>query len=199
MSSFLYKNITIYRAVMQLLYKGGYYRRFDAVKEIISKNKPASVVELCFGDTVIAHYCRDQKMEWKGFDCNAEFVERAKKNRFDAYLVRIDENFRIPDADLILMMGSLYHFDIHAEKIVLTMLASGKMVVISEPVKNLAQKKSLKKWAAKLSNAGRRDESFRFNRKSLLALAEKICTDSLYSYRITHEGEKDLVLVLAKK
>lgn len=198
MSSFIYKNITFYRAIMQVLYAGKYFRRFDPVKKILKDNKIKSVFELCFGDTVIAEYCRKNGIEWKGVDGNETFVVRAKRMEFKAEMGHIHSNMEFVQADAVIMMGSLYHFKEDAFNLVKKSLENSKFVIINEPIKSYAQHKTLGKAAAQLSNAGKGAENFRFDRKTLVALADSICTNSLYSYKIVHEGEKDMTLLFER-
>ena len=81
-NAFIYSNIRIYRFVMSLLYSGSYYRRFAAVTKLIRGKK---VTELCFGDTVIADYCRKHGIEWTGYDINPHFIKRAAAKKFKVH------------------------------------------------------------------------------------------------------------------
>ncbi len=198
MASFIYKNITFYRVIMQVLYAGKYFRRYDPVKKILIDKNIKSVFELCFGDTVIAEFCRKNGIEWKGVDGNATFVDRAKKMGMNAGMGNIHSKMEFVPMEAVVMMGSLYHFKEDAFDLVKNALLKSKFVIINEPIKSYAQHKTLGKTAAKLSNAGKGAENFRFDRKSLIALADSICKDSLYSYKIIDEGEKDMTLVFER-
>ena len=57
---------------MSLLYKGNYYKRFEPILKQIEGKK---VTEICFGDTLIADYCKKHQLGWTGIDTNAVFVE----------------------------------------------------------------------------------------------------------------------------
>lgn len=198
MPGLIYKNITFYRALMQILYAGKYFRRFDPVKKIIKDKNIKSVFELCFGDTVIAEYCRKNGVDWQGIDGNKTFVDRARKMNFRAEMGNIHSKMEYIQSDAVIMMGSLYHFKEDAFDLVKNAFQKSKFVIINEPIKSYAQHKIVGKAAAKLSNAGKGAENFRFDRKSLIALADSICKDSLYSYQIIHEGEKDMTLLFER-
>lgn len=199
MSSIIYKNITIYRTVMQLLYKGKYMERFDPIKKILIERKPKELIELCFGDTVIAEFCKKNKIDWRGVDLNENFVERARKKGFDAVRMDIDIQSEIPKSDAKLMMGSLYHFQKDAIPFLLNVLSSSQLFILNEPVKNLSQKKITANLAGKLSDAGKGAENFRFTKEHLLKLAEEICEISPFSFYIAQEGKKDLTLVFERR
>lgn len=199
MSSLIYKNIRIYRSVMQLLYKGKYYRRFDPVKQMLDQINPDSVLELCFGDLVIARYCREKNCKWYGIDKNESFIEYAIDEGFAVEKKNIDVNTKLMRTDVILMMGSLYHFHENAAELIKKMMNSADRILLSEPVKNLTSNRLYGKIAGKFSDSGAGSENFRYTRKSLTELAAKVCADSLFSYKIVYEGEKDLILVFERK
>ena len=52
--SFIYKNIRIYRFVMNILYSGKYYQRFKIIENLLNPNNDKTIVELCFGDIQIS-------------------------------------------------------------------------------------------------------------------------------------------------
>src|SRR6185369_996859 len=55
--SIVYSHIYLYRIAMNLLYSGKYYRRFTDIVDSMGSGV-SSVCDLCFGDTVIAEWCR---------------------------------------------------------------------------------------------------------------------------------------------
>jgi hypothetical protein len=199
MSSLIYKNIRIYRSVMQLLYKGKYYRRFDPVKQMLDQINPDSILELCFGDLVIARYCREKNCKWYGIDKNESFIEYAIDEGFAVEKKNIDVNTKLMRTDVILMMGSLYHFHENAAELIKNMMNSANRILLSEPVKNLTSNRLYGKIAGNFSDSGAGSENFRYTRKSLTELAANICADSLFSYKIVYEGEKDLILLFERK
>jgi hypothetical protein len=199
MSSIIYKNITIYRTVMQLLYNGKYMERFEPIKKILHEKKPKDLVEFCFGDTIIAEFCKKQNINWRGIDLNENFVERAVKKGFDADKGDIDFKTEIPKSEAKLIMGSLYHFQKDVIPFLLNVLSTTQLFILNEPVSNLSQKKITSNMAGKLSDTGKGAENFRYTKTDLVKLAEEICEISPFSFYIAHEGKKDLTLVFERK
>lgn len=107
-TSLIYSDIRLYRVAMNLLYGGKYRRRFDAVVNLIDPDA-TSVCELCFGDTIIADWCRANGIRWTGVDLNPHFCANARKR---GHRVIAGDLFsaNLPSADVFLMVGSLYHF-----------------------------------------------------------------------------------------
>lgn len=199
MASFIYKNISFYRAAMQVLYKGKYRQRFDPVKKLLLEKNCDSVVEICFGDTIIAEFCKEHQIRWKGMDANPSFVARAQKNGFQADLEQIHHHSVFPTCDAVVMMGSLYHFEKDSMPLVLSLLSSTRVLILNEPIKNLSQKKMTRALAARLSDSGKGPESFRFSKESLLQLANEITQLVPFSFYIAEEGNKDITLVFERK
>lgn len=199
MSSIIYKNITIYRTVMQLLYKGKYIDRFDPVKKILLEKKPNSLLELCFGDTIIAAFCQKNNISWSGMDLNENFVARAQKRGFKAENCDLNFKTEIPKSDAILIMGSLYHFQKDAIPFLLNLLSSTQLFILNEAVNNLSQKKMTSKLSSKLTDTGKGAEKFRYSKPDLLKLANEICEITPFSFYIAHEGKRDLTLVFERK
>jgi len=77
--SIVYKNISLYRFIMNVIYGGSYRARFELITRFVANNKISSVLELCFGDIIIAEYCKQLNINWKGIDINLGFTEYAKK------------------------------------------------------------------------------------------------------------------------
>jgi len=85
--SLIYRKVWLYRIIMNLLYKGGYNRRFDVVIKYIDLKKGDKVAEFCFGDIHIAKYCYKNGVDWVGYDFNPNFIRYARQNAFNAYLI----------------------------------------------------------------------------------------------------------------
>lgn len=199
MPSLIYKNIRFYRMVMQVLYKGKYHQRFEPVKKLLLEKKCASVLEICFGDTIIASFCKDHHLPWTGMDVNASFVARAQKKGFQAELVDIHSQTTFPSQDAVVMMGSLYHFEKDSSTLLVNLLHSSRVLILNEPVKNLSHKKKLGNLAARLSDSGKGPEKFRFTRETLLQLADEITRVVPFYFYIAEEGNKDITLIFERK
>jgi hypothetical protein len=96
---------------MNLLYAGGYKERFRKIARLLEDfPKGAQVLELCFGDTYIAEFCKNNGYGWLGIDLNAEFVKHAQRLGFDARLDDLTMVDNLPKAHACIIVGSLYHF-----------------------------------------------------------------------------------------
>ena len=184
---------------MNLLYFGKYKRRFAPVIAHLTGLPPGSkILELCFGDIYIADFCRKAGYQWKGLDINKHFIDRARKLGFDACYADLSSSDKLPQADVCVIMGSLYHFHQHAEAMLARMLMAAKTVVISEPVSNLSSKGGLIGFLAKRSaNTGKGDESFRYNKKSFMELLDRY-RGSLNVETIVQDHGKDIIVKLIK-
>ncbi len=165
--SIVYSNIHLYRLAMNALYSGGYRERFSRVCDVLGDDV-ASVCDLCFGDTVIADWCREHGVRWVGFDINRDFCERARGLGFDVGEGDILE-VNLPRADVYVMAGSLYHFHRRLPEIFDRVFDRTRRFVLSEPVRNLSSRGGLLGWLGRRSaNPGNGDASFRFDEDSLL-------------------------------
>lgn len=195
-TAFIYKNIRIYRLCMNLLYRGGYYKRFSLVNKLIKGQK---VTELCFGDLVTASYCRKKGIEWKGYDINPEFVRNAKEKLFNAELADILLLEKFPVSDTVIISGSLYHFHNKLSELISKMLYSAPFVIISEPVINLSSAKGIiGKLAGSSADVNGTGHSFRYTRRSLIYALEHLKKELNISYEIKGYFSKDIIIVIQK-
>ena len=81
--SIIYKSIFLYRFLMLSLYRTEYAKRYSRVFRQIVKYNFRSVHELCFGDTHLAKFCSNQKLEYSGIDLSETFVRRATRLGFN--------------------------------------------------------------------------------------------------------------------
>lgn len=189
----IYRNIWIYRTVMNVIYCGKYRRRFDDITELLQEND-STVMELCFGDTCIAEYCRNAGKHWVGFDMNGSFVAHARKKGFSAFAADLSKQHSLPSADVCIIAGSLYHFHSAMDAFLSLMLASAKTVILSEPIKNMTNHKGLiGTIAACASDAGKGKEPFRFTRATLTGLLDSHARKMHFSYEVVSEA-KDLLI-----
>lgn len=191
----IYRNIWIYRAVMTVLYRELYTKRFNRIIAILSASD-RSIVELCFGDICIADHCFRTKKRWKGIDINASFISFAKKRGFDAEYGDIMKLSKLPEADVCIMGGSLYHFHASTMHILSLMLASAPKIIISEPVTNITSIKGvIGNIASKASNAGNGAESFRYTKKTFTEMLETASEQLKFTSDIISEGRDILVRI----
>ncbi|OGS33803.1 MAG: hypothetical protein A2293_12085 [Elusimicrobia bacterium RIFOXYB2_FULL_49_7] len=168
--SFIYRRLFLYRLVMTLLYRGRYRCRAREMSRLF-RPEHQCVLELCFGDTLIAVHCRDTGRQWTGLDVNPTFVTRAKKDGHDAHLQDIFTIETLPVADVCVMMGSFYHFHDQAVTLLKRMMTAAPEVILSEPVRNLSSRRGLIGFLAKrAANAGKGAETFRYNETNFKAM-----------------------------
>lgn len=173
--SLIYNNIFVYRLLMNVLYLGKYNRRFERIIKIIKNSNSTNIIELCFGDTYIAEYCKKNDIHWTGYDLNESFVNRAKKLNHNAILKDITSIDQFNKCDTSIIIGSLYHFKEEAISIIRKMIQSSKQVIISEPIKNLTSSDGIIGFIAKKStNAGKGNETFRFSKESFIKMIDEL-------------------------
>lgn len=197
--SFVYRNLFAYRLILNILFMGRYKQRFKKVIDLIDPRREKAVIELCFGDIYIAQWCKRQGVDYVGFDINPHFVSIAKKKGYCVKLFDLrDQSTPLPAGDVVVMMGSLYHFHDILEDLIERIMLSSPRLIISEPIKNWASRNDILGHIARNSaNAGQGEEFFRFNEQSLLSALEKI---SGGRFSITHFiSGKEAIVDIRKK
>ena len=182
---------------MNTLYSLKYRKRFnDIVKEILSEDK--NILELCFGDILIAEECRKRKIRWTGIDISKNFVNFAIRKKFDAVCDDLTKIENLPVSDVCIMCGSLYHFHNEIEMIFRKMLAAAPRILISEPVINLSSGKGfISKLSRLLTNAGKGAENFRFDEKSIIDTLNGLKNKMKFEYRVISKS-RDIVIEIKK-
>jgi Methyltransferase domain len=171
--SLIYSHIQLYRSAMNLLYLGGYRRRFRDVIDLFGEGV-GTVCDLCFGDTVIADWCSAHGVRWTGVDLNPYFCARARKRGhqvIEGDLLSVP----LPPADVFVMAGSLYHFHDRIPALFDAVWEQTDRWILSEPVRNLSSGGGVvSRWAKRSANPGDRDATFRYTERTLLdALREQ--------------------------
>jgi SAM-dependent methyltransferase len=138
-TSLVYRSALGYELVMRALYGRHYGDRLRAVAAEIPDG--ASVLELCCGPgTLYTRFLEGRVKRYIALDVNDRFVAALARRGIDARvadLARSDEP--LPGAEIVVMQASLYHFLPHAGRIIDRMLeAADRLVIVSEPVRNLA-------------------------------------------------------------
>jgi hypothetical protein len=185
---------------MNLIYTGSYTKRFDQVIAKIKSLAPRSVTELCFGDTLIADFCRKEHIVWKGIDINDKFVSRARRKGYDSVWKDVSRLTSFEPCDLFVMSGSLYHFDAgQRERLFTNMLAVSDRILLSEPVLNLSSRPGIiGKLARSSANAGKGFENFRFSEQTFLEMLEDLGKKLNFSFLQLGFMKKDMIVLLEK-
>jgi hypothetical protein len=195
----VYGNIWLYRAAMSLLYGGRYGTRFARVAGLL-RDSDARVLELCFGDTLLAGHCRKLGKAWIGLDVNPAFVARAVRLGFDARRTDLLRADGLPACDVCVMMGSLYHFrDALPELFRRIKVASGRLI-LSEPVRNWTNGPApLRFLARRGTRVGAAEETFRFTEATLRAALDGLKKSVGLEYRVAGAARDMIVEVVWSK
>jgi hypothetical protein len=179
---------------MNLLYGGKYHRRFTNIVDSIGSGV-SSVCDLCFGDTVIAEWCRSHDIRWVGVDLNHHFCEHAWRLGFNVLEGDIF-SLPLPDADVFVMAGSLYHFHARIGDFFDLVFRHTGRLLLSEPVRNLSSRQGLIGWWARQSaNPGDGDATFRYNEQSLFETLSKQQRRAGLKYRVLSVDRDALIEV----
>lgn len=166
-TSIIYRWPFLYESFLLVRYRGDYAQRSRAIAEVIPDG--ATVVDLCCGPaTLYFSHLRRKRVRYTGLDINRGFVDRLSARGLTGILWDVTSETPLPEADYVVMQGSLYHFLPNPYSIVDRMLAAAKQrVVLTEPVRNLADSKNpFVAWLAKrLADPGTGDQPNRFNEK----------------------------------
>lgn len=195
-NSIIYFNIQLYRLAMNILYLGKYRKRFAYITKLI---RSKTVLELCFADTIIAAHCKQKSVDWLGIDINSHFVQRAIRKGYQARQINIKYIESLPNADNIVIVGSLYHFHNHLEQLFSKMLHASSHIIISEPVINLTGRKGIiGNLAKRMATVCGTPQSYRFTKQELLQVLLTMSFKLKFNYQVMNEFSKDIIIVLTK-
>jgi hypothetical protein len=131
----VYRSPALYRLAMRVL-DSDRKAREQLVVDAIAPG--SAVVDLCCGDAPLASALLAKDCTYLGLDLNPQFVVDAERRGLDARVWngRTDD---VPEADVVVMLSSLYHFIPDERAFVARMLAAAReLVVLAEPVRNWA-------------------------------------------------------------
>jgi len=178
---------------MNVLYCGKYTRRFKDIFAALDGDD-RSVLELCFGDIYLAEMCTKTQRSWAGFDVNASFVSFAVSKGYDARAADLFSIGSLPQADVCVISGSLYHFHSGIDALMDLMFASANKIIISEPILNITSMPGVfGAFAARLSNVGKGNEDFRYTRNTFFNMLDLQRKRLNFTYAVISE-RKDLVV-----
>jgi len=194
-SGFAYASVSFYRLVMRILYGREYHRKYQAVADLIPQD--ATVVDLCAGDCMLASKLGANRASYLALEINPRFVAWAQRSGIDArtFDARVDE---IPLADVICIQSSLYQFIPREAELVRRMIASArKLVIISEPVVNLAASGNslLSKLAAHATAVNGQSFPHRHTLESL----GKLLTEVAPQAELVERQRRDAIFAIRKR
>jgi glycosyltransferase involved in cell wall biosynthesis len=179
-----------YDLTMRALYGREWAPTYAAVASRIPDG--ASVVDLCCGTArLYQDFLRQRGCTYRGLDFNGDFVMHGRARGVDVRWFNVlDED--IPRADYVVMLSSLYHFGEDPDGLVGKMRrAADKAVIISEPVRNLAQAPVVGGIFAALTNPGVGKFAGRFDLQTFGELTSRHGGELAYG-----DGERNAVAVL---
>lgn len=193
----LYASPKLYTLAMRVLYWPHFDDRYKVVADLVPEG--STVVDACCGDAYIyTEYLKNKRVNYIGLDSSPAMVKAGLDAGVDIRLWNALYE-EVPQADVILMQGSLCHFIPHVDGIISKLRASAKeIVILSEPIR--AKRRSTNPVASALSktltqplddNGTYRGE--RFTRKELREFLE--AQPGYLSSRIV-PGGRDMVGVL---
>lgn len=193
-TSLIYSHIHVYRSAMNLLYRGRYRRRFRDVIDLIGTDT-GSVCDLCFGDTMIADWCRAHLIRWTGVDLNPYFCARARRR---GHHVIVGDLFSVglPSADVFVMAGSLYHFHDRLSGLFDLVWRRTRRLILSEPVRNLSSQRGVIGWWARRSaDPGDGHRTFRYGEHTLLEALGQQQARHGFTFQVVSVG-RDMLVIL---
>jgi hypothetical protein len=194
--SIIYRSIVLYRLIMGLLYRGRYRARFGPVTDLIRESDQC-VLELCFGDVVVAETCRRLGVNWVGLDVSPAFVQHALRSGYDARQADLLRGAPLPTCDLCVMMGSLYHFESCLSELFTRIKRVSKRLVISEPIQNWTSGRGIRRCLAiALTRASNRTQAFRFTETTLLQTLDRLSREVGFEYRVVSMSRDMVVEVI---
>jgi SAM-dependent methyltransferase len=196
-TSLIYRNSRGYELVMQALYG----RHYDARMRALAEEVPcgSSVLELCCGPgTLYARHLRSRVASYIGLDVNGRFIETLREAGADGRMIDLAADSRqLPEADVVIMQASLYHFLPDPEGIVERMIAAARdRVIVSEPIRNLASSelRVIGALGRRAANPGVGGHAQRFTETTLDLLMQRYRSRLLKVFPIPGGREKVYVL-----
>jgi hypothetical protein len=196
MISPIYWHPILYEYTMRLLYGRHFMNRYRAIADAIPDG--ITLLEICAGDFFLyRRFLHGRRLSYKGTDRNEVFIRSAKKRGINASRLELP-NDPVPQADVILMQASLYHFIPHHKAIIDKMLASAhSSVIIAEPISNVTSSGNafLSRVSSLATDPGTGPQPQRFTRSTLSAFFH-----STYANHIVREsviaGNHEVLYVL---
>jgi glycosyltransferase AglD len=191
----LYKSPFFYKKVMQVYYGDNFEARYKSIANLIDKK--STVVDVCCGDAVLEKYLTKKGVNYLGLDASRYFVLSNLKRGVKCRLSDI-ENDLIPQADYIVIQGSLHLFEDPAKIIRKLKSSAKKAVIISESIHHVEEKgffrlEMAKKLNATVAGTYRKEEYFRFHEQEFRETIKSFSPQ----YYLT-PGGRDLIAVIRK-
>lgn len=193
--SLIYKSHTLYTFLIKILYGKYFLNRYRDLRDYIPIGD--SVLDVCSGDCNLYHFAIKGRNNYTGVDLNTSKLKKNKNvNQKQLDIVKD----ALPNADIVILQGSLYQFQPNEKLIIDKLLFNAKKkVIISEPIRNIANSKnSVFSFIAKYTvNPGTGHTIKRFTKQSLDNFFE-LNYNRIIEARFIIAGGRDLVYILNK-
>lgn len=193
-TGFVYWHPAIYHYAMRFLYGKNFYARYKELLALLPDH--ANVIDVCSGDCYLNKFLTEKYINYVGLDVNPKFVRYALKRGINAKVFDIMDS-QVPQAEYVIMQGSLYQFIPDHRKILEKLLrAAKKAVIIAEPIKNVAMNKDsfillLARMATRVNG---KYFPNRFTKKELLNLFNEYNADQIREI----DGGRELIGIFAR-
>ncbi len=169
----IYRFPELYRLAMRIGYGGDYAARYALIGDRVTR--PADVLELCCGDLALHRHLRHRGVlrSYVGLESSPAMLRLARRRGVDVRAFDVSTGRELPPAGTVIMQASLYQFHDIADSLLPRLwAATGRLLVIAEPVRNLSQSRhGLIRWAGRvLSRTEDREHIFRYTEATLLEL-----------------------------
>tara|TARA_Y100001970_G_C14175907_1_gene826942 strand:- start:419 stop:985 length:567 start_codon:yes stop_codon:yes gene_type:complete len=155
---------------------GKYFKDYHVIFSLIPSNSK-KVIELCFGDVYLANICKQNNIDWTGYDISDYFVEHAKMKNFNAIKANLHEYKISGDCDVVIISRSLYQFNDILDEFFKDILKCSKNIIICESLKSFGNSKNkfFRRIAKYLTHSGDSKHVFRYNEDSILNDIDYLC------------------------
>ena len=155
---------------------GNYFRDYEFIFSLIPSNSK-KVIELCFGDIYLANICKENQIDWIGYDMSNFFVENAKKRNFNAIRANLYNSNIDMTCDAIIISRSLYHFKDVLESFFEKLLKCSKNIIICESLNSFGNSKNkfFRMIAHYLTRSGNSNHVYRYNEISISKDIDYLC------------------------
>ncbi len=168
MRSPIYWHPLLYESSIRLIYGRNYKERFCAVADFIDEGE--SVVDLCAGDCAVFRYAlRDKHVDYIACDINETFLTWAERREISTKRLDVIDD-ALPEADCVIMMGSLCQFIPNEKNVIQKMInAARRRVILTEPVRNWSQSPwTIVRWLGRFGSSLETGEApHRFTQETL--------------------------------
>ena len=124
--SLIYKSHTLYTFLIKILYGKYFLNRYRDLRDYIPIGD--SVLDVCSGDCNLYHFAIKGRNKYTGVDLNISGLKKNKNvNQKQLDIVKD----ALPNADIVILQGSLYQFQPNEKLIIDKLLFNAKKKVMS--------------------------------------------------------------------